>query len=422
MISRHSTTSEGCSFPMAIGFHLVGYASLVMLALCCGISRAQFPMVREAEKCAIACAAGDAPQETIWARGRKVTPAFWGQAVGDSVKWGLTLPHARGDLHFGLRYSYAGAPFEARPRRSRERVLQLMVDNGKPIALHVPATGWWEQFDTVSVALPRLSAGSHSIRVVSPAPNTITNIDTLMVFSGPLGNLPVKLRKTIIAESPAKHFFIRVTPNAPLPVAPDALFKDFEHIYAFYLDYMGWAPAGPIGINLIEDDKWPEPGATAFQNDRGVFFRAGAMATEQGNWLHEMTHMFYVGHFPRWLDEPSVRTITKLVWAPALLPEGADPPLRRAYKPAMDEGASIWSDPSATYAGVEPILNALVARYGRDVYRLFFHACAAAGAKGELEFKPGRWMTKAEIVRYMTAAAGEDVAPLFNRWRGCAAE
>ncbi len=53
-----------------------------------------------------------------------------------------------------------------------------------------------------------------------------------------------------------------------------------------------------------------------------------------------------------------------------------------------------------------------------DVFKRFFHLCAKAGRKGEIDFTPGRHLTNAEIVKYMSLAAGEDVTPLYKQWKG----
>ncbi len=57
---------------------------------------------------------------------------------------------------------------------------------------------------------------------------------------------------------------------------------------------MGWAPPPPVRIHLISRDLWENPGATAWQNQWGVFFPAESITTDQGNMAHEMTHMFYL--------------------------------------------------------------------------------------------------------------------------------
>ena len=66
----------------------------------------------------------------------------------------------------------------------------------------------------------------------------------------------------------------------------------------------------------------------------------------------------------------------------------------------------------------DPVHAAIVTKYGPDVFSRFFHACLDAAKRGELDFTPGRHLTRDEIVKYMSQAAGEDVAPLYRQWTG----
>jgi hypothetical protein len=70
------------------------------------------------------------------------------------------------------------------------------------------------------------------------------------------------------------------------------------------------------------------------------------------------------------------------------------------------------------FDNAEPVQYAIRLKYGPDVFKRFFHLCAEAGRKGEIDFTPGRHLTNAEIVRYMSRAAGEDVTPLYRQWKG----
>lgn len=219
--------------------------------------------------------------------------------------------------------------------------------------------------------------------------------------------------ETVLARS--EHFEVRAQPGTATPLSPDRILSEFERINAFYSGYFGWEPPSPVKIHLVPKAAWTEPGVTAFQNDDGVFFRAEEMATEQGNWLHEMTHMFYVGHFPRWFDEPSVRALTALVWEPALFPSPArlpSPLTSRAWAQGMQVGETTRS-----YRSLEPVLEALIVRKP-DVFRRFFALCRDEARSGRLDFTPGRRLTRAEIVRLLSQAAGEDVEPLLRRWSG----
>ncbi|GEM_PF-1367887 len=383
-----------------------------------GSASAQLPLIQEAEDCEIVCKAGDQRQENIWARNYKLTPAFWGRDKEDAIVWEYDFLAAHSDLKLGVRYSYAHEHYGSLAPANPKRVLHLIVDKNKPIEIKVPDTGWWDLFETVAVPLPKLSAGKHTFKIVPPEQDMTTNIDSLIIFKGKPEALPIKLRSTIIAQS--KHFALRTSCGANLPMKEEAVLKEFERIYDCYSKYMGWEFPGRIPINIIEQAKWPS-NATAFQNQGGVHFRCEAMAVEHGNWTHEMVHQMYIAHFPGWFDEPSVRVLTTLVFYPKLFPPktggaASDP----GYIEYTRAGQDVIASRSETYDGLEPILCALVVKYGPDVFSKFFHECAEAGRKKEIDFTPGRWLTRDEMMMLMSKAVGEYVTPLFKRWNGFA--
>jgi hypothetical protein len=382
---------------------------------------AEIVRIVEIRDCKVKCVAGDELQKTIWASADDVTPAYWGREPGDAVSWTVKLERPAGDLKLGVRYSYAAEHYRrVSGPEAKERVLLLTVDDERPVRVNVPDTGWWDLFEIASVDLPRLARGRHRFTIASPAPHATTNLDCFILYRGDIGKLPLPLRRTQIAEARSGHFVIRATPRAPLKMSPQAIFRDFEK-FAHYKDYMGWTPPTPVAIHLIEQRKWDNPGATAYQNNWGVFFRADVMDREQGNWCHEMTHMFYVAHFPWWFDESSVHALTVFNWVPTLFPPHKRPEDNAYYRRCVAEARAVLDNPSRTFDNCEPIQYAIRLKYGPDVFRRFFHLCAEAGRKKELDFTPGRHLTKAEIVKYMSQAAGENVEPLYRQWRGFAA-
>jgi hypothetical protein len=141
------------------------------------------------------------------------------------------------------------------------------------------------------------------------------------------------------------------------------------------------------------------------------------MDRDQGNWCHEMNHVMFDGRIPKWLDESLVRIQTRLVWIERLYPE---PEAANAYRETVRAAGKRYSDTSATLDSVEDVLRVLVDRFGTDVLVRFLQACSDAGARGELDFRANRNMTKQEILRYFSAAAGQDVGPFFRRWKGFA--
>ena len=80
----------------------------------------------------------------------------------------------------------------------------------------------------------------------------------------------------------------------------------------------------------------------------------------------------------------------------------------------------VLDNPQQRFDSINAIQYAVRVDYGPDVFRRFFHLCVQAGRKGEIDFTPGRHLTKDEIIRYMSRAAGEDVGPIYRQWRGFA--
>lgn len=395
-------------------------AAYILAISCSATALGQVIRIDEIKACQVTCDAGSTLHQTIWASDRDVTPAFWGRKAGDSVAWTITLKRALRESRLGIRYAYAAAHYHQNGgQEAARRVLFLTVNGGEPIEVAVPDTGWWDQFQMTSVALPRLKAGRHQFKLESTLPHATTNLDCFVLYRGKTSALPAPLRATQIAESASRRFVLKATPKAALSMDNETLFRQFDRIYEHYRQYMGWAPSIPIAIHLIEPACW-ETNATAYQNQWGVFFRADVMPTEQGNWCHEMTHMFYQAHFPGWFDESSVKTLTTFNWVPNLFPVHEKPEDNPYYRQCVTEARAVLDHPRRRFDNIDAIQYAIRVKYGPDVFRRFFHLCAEAGKKGELAFKPGRHLTKAEIVRYMSLAAGEDVGPLYKQWRGFA--
>ena len=400
--------------------HSACFVWLAGIAISSPIALADVLHIAEMKACQITCAAGSTLQESNWASGRDVTPAYWGRQVGDAIVWETTLKRRQASLIFGLRYSYAAEHYQQHGgQAASRRVLFLTVDQEEPIEVAVPDTSWWDLYELTSVALPPLKAGKHVLRLESTLPHATTNVDCFVLYDGSINSLPGPLRATQFAESASRRYVLRATPRAKVLLEPEELFAQFDRIYEHYRQYMGWAPAIPITLHLMEPECW-DSGATAYQNQWGVFLRADAMRTEQGNWCHEMTHMFYEARFPGWFDESSVKMLTTFEWAPALYPAYDKPEDNPYYRQCVAEGRAVLDQPKRQVDSIDAVQYALRLKYGADLFRRFFHLCAEAGEKEQLEFRPGRHLTKAEIVQYMSQAAGEDVGPLYRQWRGFA--
>ncbi len=375
--------------------------------------------VIEAEQSAIQCAAGSQAHPTIWASNGAITPAFWGRAVGDRIQFNVTIEQTMTSPRLGIRYSFAeGDYLHYANIKESPRALTLTVDNNDPVEVHVPDTGWWDLFKTIFIDLPKLDKGEHTFTLQSPAEHSTTNIDCFFVMPDQGGILPPAMQSTALARSENQRFEIRATPGVKLNMPPDKLFKHFGRIYEHYKQYMGWAPKTPILIHLIEEARWDNPGATSYQNQWGVFFRAEIMPTEQGNWCHEMTHLFYEAHFPWWFDESSIRMLTTFDWAPTLFPQHEKPMDNPYYRQCVERGRAVLENPNNKFESVDDIQYALRMKFGPDLFKKFFHLCYDAGKEGKLDFTPGRHMTKAELMKYMSLAAGEDVTPYYQQWTG----
>ena len=375
--------------------------------------------VIEAEQAEIQCAAGPQVHNTIWASGGANTPAFWGRALGDQVRFKVEVKQTLPSPRLGIRYAFAEAEYLQYANVPKSpRTLHLVVDDGEPIELQVPDTGWWNLFETIYIDLPKLDKGEHTFILQSPAEHSTTNIDCFFLMPTQAGIIPPAMQSTILARSANRRFEVCATPGVKLSVPADKLFKQFDRIYEHYKQYMGWSPKTPIRIHLISESLWDNPGATSYQNQWGVFFRAEAMPTEQGNWCHEVTHLFYEAHFPWWFDESSVRMLTTFEWVPKLFPQHQRPMDNPYYRECVERGRTVLEHPQMKFESVDDIQYALRIRYGSDLFKKFFHLCYDAGQQGKLDFTPGRHITKAEIMKYMSLAAGEDVTPYYQQWSG----
>ena len=392
---------------------------ILALLLIPNLTRGEVMKILEAEKAKITCGAGSVTGGEIWASGGSLVPAFWGRQQGDSLEWTFYITPPAKEIGLAVRYSYAAGHYQqTQGTQNPKRVLKLSIDGGEEIDVAVPDTGWWTLFATTDIPLADIPPGRHTLRLVSPAPHMCANVDCVILYRGKFETIPAALRNTTIAVSDSKRFVLRATPKAPLRMPPDAIFKEFERIFDLYEKFMGFAPPTPVAIHLIEDPKWPDPGATSFQNQGGVFFRAGVMDREQGNWCHEMVHMFYVAHFPWWFDESSVRTLTLYAFGPALYEKFKLDQRNGMYREWNAAAKDLLARPEKRVDSPDPVHAAIVTKYGPDVFSRFFHACLDAAKKGELDFTPGRHLTRDEIVKYMSQAAGEDVAPLYRQWTG----
>lgn len=390
-------------------------AVALSFALAASSANAQYLRTIEAEHCEHV--GGTAIRDdSIWYSAQGAVADFWGEKAGDRIRFRQTvLAHTTG-MRIAVRYSFSEAEYKGfRGIDQAGDGIVLRIDGGAPIPLSMPDTGDWLRFDSAIVPIPHLALGDHTFEIESTVPFSARNIDCFTFFPTGRRNLPAPLRASIVARSADGRWEIQTTPDAPLVLASDELFAQLDRIWTTHEAFIGWAPPTPVRVHLVSQRLWDNPGATAYQNQWGVFFRAEAIATEQGNMAHELTHQFYVARFPGWFDESSVRALTTLVWMPRIF--GAPSDDADAW---LRDGRSLLADPTAPIDTPERLWATLAAKYGPDVFSRFFHACRDAGASGELDFAPGRHLTKSEIVAMMNRAAAEDTAGLFGRWVGFA--
>lgn len=371
----------------------------------------------QAEQLEIICAAGTQPGDNLWASAGAFTPRFFGKAKGDRLTWRFNLSSPIDTPTLVIRYAYDGPGYRDYARIEPPREWYVYIGTSGPLALKTPHSGGWDEYISVTLDLPPMSAGQQIIRIVSPADHTTTDIDCLGLFEANPNELPTPFRPTIIARAPTGRFLLRATADAKFEPAQSEIFRQFERIYNYMNSTTDWEPTASIGINVIEDSRWPFGGATAYSDMRGVFFRASVMHQAFGDWCHEMSHWFLVGRAPKWLEEPLVKVLTAMVWMPNLYP-GPDPKKDPLYAAGEHTGREVLANPTRTYDDIEPVLYAIAVRHGPEVFGRFFKACAKAGSEGKLDFRPGRHLTRDEIVRYLNEAAGQNVLSLLHRWKG----
>lgn len=389
--------------------------SLVFLTLTAQSDNLPSVMWAEAEACEIVCAVEKKPGESLFASGGKFTPFYWGQTVGDKIAWKVKLSGALSRPYLAVRYAYGKQEFGKNPNSARK--LHVVVDNKKPIEISVPDTGAWIHYDVAWAALPRLGYGEHTIVVQPFEEFTNTDVDCIGLFGTKPRTPDAPFVKTLAAISPDGRYHYRRSAWAKLP-DQDRIFAQFNRIYSEMKSYSGWVPGLPVGINVIEDRLWPNQEATAFSNGAGCFFRESFMPNDYGNWAHEMNHLMFNGHCAPWLEESLVRVMTSLIWVSRIFADAKEKAIH--YDAMAACGKEFRKNPDKQFDSLEFILRVLADRYGPDIFGKFLRACTEASAKSELSLAPYRKMNTQEVMKYMSAAAGEDVTPIFKRWTGFA--
>ena len=357
---------------------------------------------------------------TDFASGGKRLGDFWGERPGDRIEFKLDLKLNETKLKLALRYSFNQSHYQSFTRNPiPERNLKLTIDAGEPIDLAVPDTGSWDDFECVIVDLPALKRGHHTFALSSPADHLTTDIDAFIFFRGiPEKVLPPPLRKTLVIRSDDNRFSVRMTPKAGIRQTPEQVFRDFDRIYDFFESYMGWKPdRGLIRIHVY--DAALRTGT--FENGYGINFEDDNFNVDRGNWIHEMNHVFDNGLFPDWTGHPMIRLNDTFVTGPQIFPEHWGGPSKDPqWQIRLNAGRQVLNNPRYRTDDPHEILYAMYAKFGKDILRRFYAECRAAKARGEIKFVRDNPLTRDEYVKYMSAAAGEDVRQYFERWTGFA--
>lgn len=394
-----------CTLALLLGLPLLGPA-------CFASTPGQIQII-EAEQCAVSPGHA-APKGFLWASGEGQVHEFWGEELTDTIRFNLPLPGDEPALKVGVRYSYNMHHFLGfRGRPASVEGIALTVDGGVPIKLAMPDTGDWHIYQLLEVPLPPLRKGTHRFVLRSTAAGAVRNIDCFVFYRGAMDGVPAWLRSSVAYREPAGRFWVLTSPGVDIGPRIQAFVGTVSRAWKFYADYYGHEAPKPLRLHVIANNKWDNPGATAYQNNAGLFFPEGSFDRNTGNIFHELTHWFNMGRLPGWLDEPAVRALTCFVWFPALQP-GDDPALRERTA----RGKQAAQDAAAPLSSIDDVLSVLLVEHGRDLFRKFWHGVHAAERQGKLA--PGSPLSRDQVIQHLSLAAGRDLRPVFQRWPGFA--
>ena len=397
---------------------------IVVLLAVAGAARVavgQVVEIVEAEACDVRLADGKPPtilDDAVLASGGKRIGNFWGERKGDEIRWDVNLQRPEAKLKLAIRYSYDHAHYQRmRGPASAERKLTLTVDGEDAGEVAIADTKSWHDFGSAYVDLPKLARGKHAFVLRSGAERLTTDVDAFTLFRGDAEKvLTPAWRGSIVHRSANGRFTVRMTAKCVVKHTPEQIVRNFERIYAFFRDYMGWEPDRPvINIHVFEDAL---AGGT-YENQHGIYFEASNFNWDRGNWIHEMNHVFDNGLFPDWTGHPMIRVNDTFITGPGCFPElwrgpNSDP----QWQIRLEQGRRVLNDPNYRTDDAQEILYALHAKYGKELLRKFYKECREAKARGEIKLERAHVMTKEEYLRLMSRAAGEDVRRYFEQWNG----
>lgn len=232
----------------------------------------------EAENCACECRIEREPGASPLASGGKTAPNYWGQTPGDRITWHPKLEQKLAHPWLAIRYAFGKAAFGRNPESPR--TFRVRVGD-REIEVKLPDTGSWANYTVAWTPLPDLPAGASPISIETTEADTNADIDCLGLFSARPDQPDAPFVSSLIAKSRDGRFLYRRSPGVA-PSDPQATFAAFARIADEMEKVGGWKATTPIGINVIEDKNWPNPGWSAYSNEQGCFFRASMLAKDQG--------------------------------------------------------------------------------------------------------------------------------------------
>lgn len=393
-------------------FNLATWTTIVGILLVPRVHAGEGVRIIEAEKCVVTPGHAVA-QGFLWASGGGQVHEFWGEQVNDAIQFDLPITTDDPSLKLAVRYSYNlhhYLGFRRRPHSVEGIVME--VDKGKPIPLVLPDTGDWHIYQLVEIPLPALRKGTHRCVLRSTAPGAVRNIDCFVLYNGSKLENPAWLQSSIRYRDPLDRLCVLASPGTQIQDRLPGFIQSVTNAWRFYAGYYGHEAAKPIRLHVIADAQWDNPGATAYQNNAGLFFPEGSFDKDVGNILHELTHYFNRGRLPGWLDEPAVQALTCFVWFPELRP-WADPVLRQRSTLGREAASN-----RASLASVDDVLSVLFVAHGRELFRKFW--ASVHDAERQQKLAPNAVLDRETIVQHLSRAAGEDVRPVFQRWPGFA--
>lgn len=361
---------------------------------------------------------------SLLASGRFCT-ASWGSSTADSISciWFLRSPLKYGQV--ALRYAYDNSDMTRREGpQDTTRNLILYIDGTTTRTLHVLDTHGWCDFETVYCELPDLAPGRHTLELKPAADKVMTNVDCITIFTGIADHvLPLPFRQTVVARQQYPPFWVKMSPYCRVTRSPEQILQAFNKIYFWFKDWTGWEPDRKlINIQIYE----PALGQGAYENSEGVNFDADNFNWDQGNWTHEMNHVFHNGYFPPFIEHPLIRTNDSFDSIDGIFPDQKHHPLSETpeshAQACRNIANKILKNPYYRTDDFKEVMFALRVKYGPKLTTRFYHELLAASKRGEIPLRRGGPLYKLHMVKYMSKAAGEDVTPYFAQWTGWAKE